>query len=123
MVLSYDEITLLVCKNLGNFESELSSIQNCEKFMEIDPEKGYIQYLKHREELKIKSRERRMNRTDNWPDKGRIDFIDFSCRYRKNLDFALRGINISFTEGCKIGVVGRAGSGKTSILMSLLRVL
>ena len=68
MVLSYDEITFLLFKNLGNFENELSSIQHCEKFMEIHPEKGYIQYLKHREELKIKSRERRINRTDNWPE-------------------------------------------------------
>lgn len=79
--------------------------------------------MKNREELKIKSKERRLMKADGWPDRGRIDFIDFKCRYRKNLDLVLRGLTVTFQGGHKIGVVGRTGSGKSTIMMCLLRIL
>ena len=91
--------------------------------MDIQPEAGYVQYLKNREELKVKSKERRMMKPEGWPDKGRIDFIDLKCRYRKNLDLVLRGLNVTFTGGHKIGIVGRTGSGKSTIMLCLLRIL
>jgi ABC-type multidrug transport system fused ATPase/permease subunit len=39
------------------------------------------------------------------------------------LDLVLRGLNVTFTGGHKIGVVGRTGSGKSTIMMCLLRIL
>lgn len=35
----------------------------------------------------------------------------------------LRGLTVTFQGGHKIGVVGRTGSGKSTIMMSLLRIL
>jgi len=64
-----------------------------------------------------------MIKAEGWPDKGRIDFIDLKCRYRKNLDLVLRGLNVTFTGGHKIGIVGRTGSGKSTIMLCLLRIL
>ncbi len=90
--------------------------------MNLEPEHGYIQYLKNREELKSKSKERRLMK-GGWPDKGKIEFVDFKCRYRQNLDLVLRGLNVTFTGGHKIGVVGRTGSGKSTIMLCLLRIL
>jgi ATP-binding cassette, subfamily C (CFTR/MRP), member 1 len=123
--LGFDEIMYFLFSNLGAFETELISIQRCETFMNLEPEIGYVQYLKNREELKLKSKERRVMKmkAEGWPDKGRLDFIDLKCRYRKNLDLVLRGINVTFTGGHKIGVVGRTGSGKSTIMLCLLRIL
>lgn len=58
-----------------------------------------------------------------WPDKGEIKFIDYKVKYRPNLDLVLRGLNVTFPGGQKIGVVGRTGSGKSTIMMCLLRIL
>lgn len=91
--------------------------------MKLPPELGYVEYLKNRDELKIKSKERRLVKAGAWPDKGKIDLYDFKCRYRKNLDFVLRGLTVSFQGGHKIGVVGRTGSGKSTIMLCLLRIL
>lgn len=92
--------------------------------MKLMPEKGYFEYLKNREISRIKSKERRaMAFKSDWPDRGEIKFINYKVKYRPNLDLVLRGLTVTFQGGHKIGVVGRTGSGKSTIMMSLLRIL
>jgi ABC-type multidrug transport system fused ATPase/permease subunit len=95
--------------------------------MHLTPERGYVDYLKNRDVLKVKRAERRKEGkgrfTNIWPERGEINFIDFWVKYRPNLDPVLRGLKVVFTAGDKIGVVGRTGSGKSTIMMSLLRIL
>jgi ATP-binding cassette subfamily C (CFTR/MRP) protein 2 len=92
--------------------------------MKLTPERGYVEYLKNREISKIKSKERRaLAFKSDWPEKGEIKFINYKVKYRPNLDLVLRGLTVTFQGGHKIGVVGRTGSGKSTIMMSLLRIL
>lgn len=80
--------------------------------------------MKNREISKIKSKERRaLAFKSEWPEKGEIKFINYKVKYRPNLDLVLRGLTVTFQGGHKIGVVGRTGSGKSTIMMSLLRIL
>jgi len=58
----------------------------------------------------------------NWPAKGAIDFEKVTMRYREGLDPALHGLSFSLEAGQKLGVVGRTGSGKSSIIVALLRL-
>ncbi len=39
------------------------------------------------------------------------------------MDLVLRGLTVTFQGGHKIGVVGRTGSGKSTIMLCLLRIL
>lgn len=59
----------------------------------------------------------------NWPDKGKIEFKNYSVRYRSELPFALKNLNFTIEQNDKIGVVGRTGAGKSTITMALLRIL
>jgi ATP-binding cassette, subfamily C (CFTR/MRP), member 1 len=61
--------------------------------------------------------------SNNWPEKGDIEFKNFSLKYRKDLDFALKNINLKISSGEKIGIVGRTGAGKSSLALSLFRML
>ncbi|KAL0354577.1 UNVERIFIED_CONTAM: ABC transporter C family member 8 [Sesamum radiatum] len=59
----------------------------------------------------------------SWPPKGRIELLDLKIRYRPNAPVVLKGITCTFTEGTRVGVVGRTGSGKTTLISALFRLV
>ena len=60
---------------------------------------------------------------DNWPEKGELRFKDFKVKYRENLPLVLKGVNFSVKNNEKIGICGRTGSGKSTIILCILRIL
>jgi ABC-type multidrug transport system fused ATPase/permease subunit len=58
-----------------------------------------------------------------WPQQGSIVFKDVSMRYRPGLPNVFHGISLSIKGGEKIGVVGRTGAGKSSLALTLLRIV
>ncbi|KAI7818634.1 P-loop containing nucleoside triphosphate hydrolase protein [Gamsiella multidivaricata] len=58
-----------------------------------------------------------------WPAQGRVEFIDYETRYRPGLDLVLRGVNCSINPHEKIGICGRTGAGKSSLTLSLFRII
>ncbi|XAR52260.1 Xenobiotic-transporting ATPase [Bertholletia excelsa] len=59
----------------------------------------------------------------HWPPVGRVEIIDLQIRYRPDTPLVLRGINCTFEGGHKIGIVGRTGSGKTTLIGALFRLV
>ncbi|PIO32590.1 hypothetical protein AB205_0204560 [Aquarana catesbeiana] len=59
----------------------------------------------------------------DWPRHGRIDFRDAILCYRPGLPNALDGVNFTISPGEKIGIVGRTGSGKSSLFLVLFRMM
>ncbi|KAI0603284.1 P-loop containing nucleoside triphosphate hydrolase protein [Biscogniauxia sp. FL1348] len=58
-----------------------------------------------------------------WPANGAVQFHNFSTRYRAGLDLVLKNINLDIKSHEKIGVVGRTGAGKSSLTLSLFRLI
>ncbi|KAI0840539.1 P-loop containing nucleoside triphosphate hydrolase protein [Hypoxylon sp. FL0890] len=58
-----------------------------------------------------------------WPAHGAVQFHNFSARYRPGLDLVLKNINLDIKSHEKIGVVGRTGAGKSSLTLSLFRLI
>lgn len=59
----------------------------------------------------------------SWPENGTIELIDLKVRYKENLPVVLHGITCKFPGGKKIGIVGRTGSGKSTLIQALFRLI
>ncbi|PBL03741.1 ABC protein [Armillaria gallica] len=53
---------------------------------------------------------------------GNIQFRGVAMSYRPGLPQVLRGITLDIQGGEKIGIVGRTGAGKSSLILTLLRI-
>ncbi|XP_057869707.2 ABC transporter C family member 10 [Cryptomeria japonica] len=60
---------------------------------------------------------------ENWPSHGKVELQDLKIRYRSNSPLVLRGITCTFEGGEKIGIVGRTGSGKTTLISAIFRLV
>lgn len=61
---------------------------------------------------------------DNWPRNGKIEFCDVSASYNPGSGSnALSKVSFTIHPGEKIGVCGRSGSGKSSLLLALTQLL
>lgn len=58
-----------------------------------------------------------------WPSEGAIVFRGAQLRYRPGLPLVLKGLDISIPGGSKVGVVGRTGAGKSTLMVALMRIV
>lgn len=59
----------------------------------------------------------------NWPSEGSVQFINYTTRYRKDLEPVLRNVSFKINPREKVGIVGRTGAGKSSLALALFRGL
>lgn len=94
------------------FEAHFSSVERCLEYADLEQEEGNDQEDNDQEDI-----------NDTWRPKGRIQFENYSGTYDGAAEPALREISFSAHEGEKLGVVGRTGAGKTSLILALYRML
>lgn len=59
----------------------------------------------------------------NWPISGTICFQNLQIRYAEHLPSVLKNITCTFPGRKKIGVVGRTGSGKSTLIQAIFRIV
>ncbi|XP_074587469.1 ABC transporter C family member 8-like isoform X1 [Curcuma longa] len=107
--LSLSSCQVFLTRFYSNLENYVISVERIKQFMHITPEPSAI----------IKDR----RPPPTWPSEGRIDLQELKVRYHPNAPLVLKGITCAFKAGNKIGVVGRTGSGKTTLISSLFRLV
>lgn len=58
-----------------------------------------------------------------WPENGAISFENVSMQYREGLPYVLKSLTVDFQGGHKVGICGRTGAGKSTILQTLYRIV
>lgn len=55
-------------------------------------------------------------KNQKWPSKGSIELQNVTMRYREGIEPSINNLSFKIEAGMKVGIVGRTGSGKSSIL-------
>ena len=95
-------------------ERSLVSLERCDVFTKL-PSENY-------EDEKLNLTKYSLS-DKSWPSKGNLAIENFSIKYRDDCDLALKNINLEINPGEKIGIIGRTGSGKSSLTISLFRII
>jgi ABC-type multidrug transport system fused ATPase/permease subunit len=112
--IEFSEELLEAFEQATQVEKSLVSYERCDAFRHLPCERYE----------NIKAKIKNYDLIDkSWPNQGKVVFDNFSMKYRDNCDLALHDINIEINPGEKIGIIGRTGSGKSSLTLSLFRII
>jgi len=94
---------------IANIEAEMNSVERIMYYTENIPAEAPATLPEDSEKT-------------SWPTDGSVDLDNVSMRYRDG-PLILKGLTVSIRSGEHIGVVGRTGSGKSSLMNALLRIV
>ena len=103
-----------VFEEMSNIEKAMVNYERCDAYMKIIQEK----YDEQENNVYIKQKE-----TKYQMETPSITFDSYSMRYRPNTDLIFDNVSIKINPYEKIGIVGRSGSGKSSLINALLRIV
>ncbi|XLR29413.1 hypothetical protein HN51_049306 [Arachis hypogaea] len=107
--LNLNMIQAWVIWNLCNLENKIISVERI------------LQYTSIPSEPPLVIEENRP--APSWPSYGEVDIHNLQVRYAPHLPFVLRGLTCTFRGGLKTGIVGRTGSGKSTLIQTLFRIV
>lgn len=93
---------------LAEIQNMMTSSQRIYQYTQLDSE-----------DLLVKPNDKKIA---NWPTAGEIKFDNVSMKYRPTMDLSLQGLSCHVQAGMKVGIVGRTGAGKSTILQVLFRL-
>eukprot|EP01029_Cantina_marsupialis_P002873 TRINITY_DN1275_c0_g1_i4.p1 TRINITY_DN1275_c0_g1~~TRINITY_DN1275_c0_g1_i4.p1 ORF type:complete len:1316 (+),score=553.55 TRINITY_DN1275_c0_g1_i4:63-4010(+) len=70
----------------------------------------------------IMDNDKKIVKEDKWISDGKVEFEDYSMRYRPELDLVLKNVSMKIPGKSKVGICGRTGSGKSSLMVALFRM-
>lgn len=100
-------------RETAEVSNHLLSVERIIQHRDLPPEKS-IKNTKNRDNVKI---------TENdWPSNGKVEFKNVSYRYSETLQPVCRNLNFIVQSNEKIGICGRTGAGKSSLIGALFRL-
>ena len=106
----FSEQLLEVMEQSTKVEKSLISMERCDAYTHLPTENTKTRVNEDKELV-------------SWPNKGEVTFNNFRMRYRPNCEIALKDISLHIQPGEKVGIVGRTGSGKSSLCLGMFRIV
>jgi ABC-type multidrug transport system fused ATPase/permease subunit len=107
--ISFTENVLWLVRLYAMNEQNMNSVERIKEYLDVEQEAEAVI-----EETKPAA---------NWPSQGTVEFINYTTRYRTDLDPVLRNVTFKINSLEKVGIVGRTGAGKSSLALALFRGL
>lgn len=90
----------------SELENQMTSVERIQEYMNITPEK----------EKTVKEPSK------FWPESGEIKFVNLCLKYSPDEPYVLNDLNFEIKPTEKVGIVGRTGAGKSSLIAALFRL-
>ena len=113
----------------ANFESTMVSLERCSAFEKLQPEDQYTTYAEDFKKVTGSKtsvellRQSQLQSTQQIITHGCIQFKNMSAKYDINPKPVISNLTITIKPGEKVGVIGRTGSGKSSLIKLIWRSL
>ncbi|RBR25140.1 uncharacterized protein FIESC28_02048 [Fusarium coffeatum] len=107
--LSFTESVLWLVRLYAINEQNMNSMERIKEYLDVEQESDAI----------IEDSRPPVD----WPQKGSVEFVDYTTSYRKELNPVLQNISLKIEPQEKVGIVGRTGAGKSSLALAIFRAL
>ncbi|XP_039444244.1 probable multidrug resistance-associated protein lethal(2)03659 [Culex pipiens pallens] len=97
-------------RQTAELENQMTSVERVVEYAEVEPEPP------------LETMDEKKKPASDWPNEGAIKFEYFSLRYSPGGDLVLKDLQLAIEPKEKIGIVGRTGAGKSSIIQALFRL-
>ena len=95
----------------SDIERRMVKVLKCFQTLEIPQERSDAKTVLTEEQLK------------SWPSTGNLIYDDVHLRYRPDCDLVLKGVSFNIKGGEKVGIVGRTGAGKSTLIQCISRLV
>ncbi|KAI1347540.1 ABC transporter [Xylaria sp. FL0043] len=110
-------LIVILVRAMNEVEVELQSYHRVSEYANVEPEEKPDDY----KDKGAYSDDPSVVLPKNWPRSGTVEFRDVTIKYDEDGPEILKNINLKFEAGERVAVVGRTGSGKSTLVLSLLR--
>ncbi|EGZ21558.1 multidrug resistance protein ABC superfamily [Phytophthora sojae] len=108
-----------VMRSVDRTDNAMTSVERLLHFRKIENEDSAGKTIS---ELTPKDPQSPGGATLSWPSRGTIRFEGLCLRYRPELPLVLKGVDMDVAAGEKVGICGRTGAGKSSLMVALFRI-
>nr|CAI5849598.1 unnamed protein product [Callosobruchus analis] len=92
------------------------------QWSELENQMTSVQRVQEYAVLKQEADEGKYQPPETWPEKGKIEFDKMSLQYTPDEPFVLKKVTFVIQSREKVGIVGRTGAGKSSLIQALFRL-
>eukprot|EP00854_Cymbomonas_tetramitiformis_P009056 gene9056-10731_t len=113
---------IAIISNQSTMEMAMNAVERVEEYVALPQERYYPAGAPGKGDEGV-GKAVGQEALEGWPCRGAIQITDLTLKYDTGAHPVIEGLSLAVSPGARVGVVGRTGSGKSTLMLGLLRML